>query len=280
MRQIIHEPLLHFLLIGVALFFVFDIFSEEQVSDNRRIIIHDGITEMLIQRHKKIWQRSPTASELEGLLNTYIREEILYREGLAMQLDRNDSVVRRRVLQKISVLTEEAGSQQAASEDELKSYLNLHHERYKQPAMIGFDQVMFDPVRHGNQLDTQLKNALSKLQAGTAHAQLGDSSLLPSSIPSTPEDRLVRDYGQPFVDQLRTLTLNQWQGPIRSGYGQHLVRLNVFIPEHASMLEDVRTAVNRDWENERRIKTSKAFLDVLRQSYDVIDETTSSKALP
>ena len=278
MRQIIHEPLLHFLLIGVTLFFVFDIFSEEQVSDNRRIIINDGIADMLIQRHQKIWKRNPTTSELEGLLNSYVRDEMLYREGLAMQLDRNDSVVRRRVLQKISVLTEEAASQQAASEDDLKDYLDSHHVRYQQPAMIGFDQVIFDPVRHGDQLDTQLKNALAKLQSGAAHSKLGDSSLLPSSIAPTTKDRLVRDYGQPFTDQLPTLTMNQWQGPISSGYGQHLVRLKVLTAERASTLGEVRTAVNRDWENERRSKTTEAFLQALQQSYEVIDATTTSKA--
>ena len=109
LRKVIAEPLVHFMLIGLGLFVLYQLVTPDGTSD-RRIIVSDATVAMLAQRHEAVWMRPPTPEQLRALIDTHIREEILYREGMALGLDRNDQVIQRRVLQKLDVLTEESSS--------------------------------------------------------------------------------------------------------------------------------------------------------------------------
>jgi PPIC-type PPIASE domain len=282
MRTVLREPLLHFLLLGLALFALFNAVSGARGGVDRRIVISDGTVALLVQRHQATWQRPPTASELQGLIDTYVREEMLYREGVAMGLQRDDPVVRRRVLQRVDVITEEAQSRAAPSDGELQAYLDAHAERYARPAVIGFDQVLFDPLRHGKQIDARLAAALARLHAGAAPDTLGDSSLLPSSTPAMAADLVARDYGDEFAKAVLALPAGAgWQGPVRSGYGLHLVRVTSKTAPRASVLAEVRAALERDWDNERRQRAVDTYVRDLRKTYDVVVQAAlGSKGQP
>jgi len=270
--KLIREPLLHFLLIGLALFLLFNAVSGRKGGVERRIVVNEAAVAHLVQRYQATWKRPPTASELRGLIDTHVREEMLYREGVAMGLERDDPVVRRRVLQKVDVISEESLAHAAPSEAELQAYLDAHAARYARPAAIGFDQVMFDPLRHGKQTDSRLAAALARLQAGAAPDTLGDSSLLPTSAAAMAADLVARDYGDAFAKAVLALPVGGWQGPVRSGYGLHLVRVNSKAPGRAAALPEVRAAVERDWENERRRRAVDTYVRNLRKTYDVVIE--------
>ncbi len=268
MRTLIREPLLHFLLIGLGLFFLYNIVSVNDFED-QRIVINDATVLSLVQRHQTARKRPPTKVELQGLIDNYIREEMLFREGVAMGLDRNDGVIRRRVLQKISVLMEASAIQVQATDAELNKYLDEHAKRYALPANLGFEQVLFDPVRHGDKLDEDIAAALEQLLIGTDLSVVGDRSLLPSSVTEIDVSRLASDFGADFSSALQSLPVGSWQGPVRSGYGQHLVRVTNHRPGRTATLEDVRVAVARDWENDRRLQASDDYVTQLRESYEI-----------
>lgn len=268
LRKILKEPLVHFLFMGLALFVLYQLFSPD-AGNNRKITISDATVAMISQRYASVWQRPPTPDELKGLVDTYIREEILYREGVAIGLDRDDAVIKRRVLQKLEVLSEETGTLNPPSDAELTAYLNAHAAEYAKQPVIGFQQVLFDPVRHGANLEADFNTALAKLQAGANPEALGDSSLLPAKQEAIAADMLARDFGDEFAKALLSLPVGSWQGPVRSGFGVHIVRVNSRTPGQASALSEVRAAVQRDWENQRRNKTREAYYQDLRRNYDV-----------
>ena len=284
MKRLFKEPLLHFMFIGAALFWLFHVVSGHRGGgrrDDRRIVINDATVAMLVQRHQSVWQRPPTTEELQGLLDTQVREEILYRNGRELGLERDDAVIRRRVILKLDVITGESTASSAPGEAELEAYLQQHAARYERPAGIAFDQVLFDPMQHGKQLGAELAAALARLRAGADPATNGDSSLLPAKIDSTSTDLIAREFGEEFTQAVSALPVGDWQEPVTSGYGLHLVRVTSRTPGQPATLASVRAAVERDWENDRRQQAKESYYQKLRAGYDIVLEgslTNSVKA--
>ncbi len=277
LRNLLREPLLHFLVLGLALFLLFNVVSGGRGGADRRIVINDATVAAIVQRHQSVWQRPPTPAELHGLIDAQVREEILFREGVAMGLDRDDPVIRRRVQQKLEVLTEESAGRSAPTETELDEYLRKHAERYARPTVVGFDQVMFDPVRHGAGLDALLAAALARLRAGAGPDTVGDRSLLPATTASVAVDRLAREFGEEFARSVGALAVGDWSGPIASGYGVHLVRVNSRTPGRPATLDEARAAVERDWESDRRAQAKADYFEKLRRKYDVVIDADLSR---
>lgn len=271
-RKLLREPLLHFLLLGLLLFGLFNVISGRQGGADRRIVINDATVGSLVQSFQGTWQRPPTLQELRGLIDNRIREEVLYREGVALGLDRDDTVIRRRVLQKLDVISEESMSQEAPSDAVLDIWLQQHAASYAQPAVLDFEQVLFDPVRHGARLQADIDAALLRLRAGADPSKIGDQSLLPTRALASPADMVARDFGEQFASVLVAAPLGVWQGPVNSGYGVHLVRVDKRVPGHPAALAEVRTAVERDWESDRRNRAKEDYYRRLRQGYSVVIE--------
>jgi hypothetical protein len=277
LRRFLSEPLLHFLLLGVALFVLYQAVSPGGGS-GRTIVVNDATIAMLWQRHAATWLRPPRPEELRSLVDNYIREEILYREGVAMGLDRNDPVIQRRVLQKLEVLSEESNSPEPPGDEELAAYLQKNAGLYAQPAVFDYQQVMLDPSRHDAGLEADLKILMTELNAGADPATLGDPSLLPAAAEGMSLDRLEREFGQEFAAAIQALPLGSWQGPVRSGYGVHIVRVDRKIEAQGPSLDEVREAVERDWEYERRQTAREAFYQDLLKNYEVRIETELPRA--
>ncbi len=269
LRKLLREPLLHFLILGLALFLLFNVVSGGRGGADRRIVVNDATVAAIVQRHRSVWRRPPTPVELRGLIDAQVREEILFREGVAMGLDRDDPVIRRRVQQKLEVLSEESAGRPAPTEAELDEYLRRHGERYARPTVVGFDQVMFDPVRHGAGLDAVLTSALTRLRAGAEPDTVGDRSLLPATT-TVALDRLARDFGEEFARSVGALPVGDWSGPVASGYGLHLVRVTSRTPGRPATLDEARAAVERDWESDRRAQAKADYFEKLRRHYDVV----------
>lgn len=272
MRKLLREPLLHFLLLGALLFVLYNFVSGARGGADRRIVITNATVAGLVQNFMGTWQRAPTPSELKGLVSDRIREEVLYRDGVDMGLERDDIVIRRRVLQKLDIISEESADQQTPSDAALQAWLKDHADRYAQPAILDFDQVLFDPVRHGARLKSDLDAALAQLRAGADPAKLGDRGLLPVHVASSPQDSVVRDFGEEFALALPKSPVGQWQGPVRSGYGAHLVRLNRLVPGRPSTLGEVRASVERDFESDRRERARADYYRQVRRNYTVVVE--------
>ena len=268
-RQIVREPLSHFMLIGVAFFLLYGVVSPGD-SGGRTIAISQGEVEQLRRQYAALWGAPPSDAQLTGLIEARVRDEILYREGMAQGLDRDDPVIKRRIRQKIEVMAEEEGSDSAPTDAVLGAYLQSHRDRFVKPAVVSFDQVYFNP--QGPDTPASVAAAKARLNAGAAAVGIGQPTMLPPRLTRSDADLVARDFGADFAAAVVKLPVGQWSGPIESGVGVHLVRLTELVPPKAPPLAEVRAEVVREWENDRRIKASEASYARARARYNVVIE--------
>ena len=279
------EPLVHFLLIGAALFVIYAYWGQPDVTENERAItITAGEIEWLSDSWQKRWNRPPTKQEREGLINQYLKEMILYREALAMGLDRDDTVIRRRLAQKLEFLSQDLISPTPPSEEELLSYFIEHMDRYQQPDLITFTHIFFDPDKRGNQTlkDAETAKAeLISLQQPTQDARsFGDQFMLQSYYPERSEAEVAKLFGSGFAGPVFKLTPLQWHGPVLSGYGTHLVFVHDLNKTPPPELTEVEEQVKQDWTNDQREKLNDQFIASLMGRYEVTIEEVEVEELP
>jgi hypothetical protein len=273
--RILREPLLHFLLLGLALFLLYGRVAIDD--DGGRIVVSQAQVDDLAAQHEKLWGRPPTPAELSGLVESFVRDEILYREGVALGLDEDDPVVKRRVRQKLEVLAEEEIARDAPTDAELAAYLAADPKRFTRPGAVTFEQVLFDSAT----ADADVPRALAAARRGAAIMALGRATMLPSRVESTPLDLVARDFGAAFAAQLESLPLDEWTGPVGSAFGVHLVRLSARTPPVLPPLDAIRDVVSREWENARRERARAESYARLREEYDVeIEADLPSAAAP
>lgn len=266
-RQLLREPLTHFLILGVALFALYGLVTPDGGRSGERIVVSQAQVAGLAAQHEKLWGRPATPEELNGLVDSWIRDEILYREGVALGLDQDDPVVKRRVRQKLEVLAEEEIAAVAPSDSALAAYLAAHPERFTRPTAVAFEQVFLGPT--GPELDRVASAARASLRQGADPATVGRATLLPHRTPLTPIDLVARDFGPEFTDRLAGLVVGEWTGPITSGFGAHLVRVTGRTEAALPALDAIRNEVSREWESERRTRALAEHYERLRKAYDV-----------
>ncbi len=276
-RSLLREPLLHFLLIGMALFLLYGRAAPPADDGNRITVTRAGIA-TLTSRFEATWSRPPTPVELQGLIDSYVRDEILFREGVALGLLKDDPVIKRRVRQKLEVLIEEEGKSGAASDVELTAYLNKHAAKFRMPPVLSFEQVLFDPANYGDQLEPALTAAKTALIGGATPESQGNPSMLPTRVEQLSLDLVARDFGDEFGKALETAPVGEWVGPVHSGFGVHLVRISERKPGYLPALEESRKAVTREWENDQREAAMASNYARLLKNYDVVIEGESAGA--
>ena len=284
MKRLLREPLLHFLLLGTALF-VADAFRSK--SGTRRspaeIVVTAGRIEHLATGFAKTWQRPPTGTELKGLIDDWVREEIATREAVALGLDRDDSVIRRRLRQKLEFVSEDLAAEVEPTDADLAAWLRDHPDSFRVEPRFTFRQICFDPGRHGDRLAGDVAEALARLQASGATADgpaPGDSLLLEEAFHAAPAGEIAKQFGESFAESLRGLAVGEWQGPVESGYGVHLVRITERTESRVPELAEVRDAVRREWSNARRLQCDGDFYRELSKRYTVIIEGTIDAPAP
>ena len=267
LQRLIREPLVHFLLIGLLLFALYDAAGDSGGS-NRDIRIDDHVAASLYAQFRNTWQRPPTPAEMNALVDSYVREQIFYREGVALKLDRDDPTITRRISQKFTTIAEESGAARPASETELQRWLNRHADRYADPPLVTFDQIAFEQTTKENE-ERALNGAREALAEGADPRTLGSDRMLLPHYELYPVDLVQRDFGSDFAKALMSVRRGAWEGPLASGYGQHLVRVEKVIPGRLPKLDEVRTAVARDYEEQRRRKSVDETYRKLLQHYRI-----------
>jgi len=267
LRRLLGEPLLHFLLLGALLFALYGALNRGALNSPNEIVVDRNRIESLSARFQRSWQRAPTAGELKGLIDSWVREEVYYREGLAQQLDRDDPVVRRRVAQKLTAIAD-AQTSSEVSPAELQAWLDSHQDDYRLQPSYSLRQVYFNPARHGQRLDAAMAAARSAL-AGGAREMPGDPTMLPESLESASSTEIARVFGHDFAAALARLPVGEWQGPVSSEFGVHLVMIQASQPGRLPDLAEVKTAVQRDLLRARAEQSSEAHYQSLRQRYAI-----------
>jgi len=275
MKRIVREPLFHFLLLGAVIFAVHHELARPAESGSNRIVITGGEVAWLKTTWERQWQREPNQRELQGLVQDYLRELLLAREARELKLDDGDTVVRRRLAQKMIFLLDDSARTVEPTQEDLQKFFQSHPERYRLAARISFDQIYFNPDQRGPQAKTDassLRRELNSAVHPVRTVELGDATLLPSKVEDS-DARTVADlFGREFSEQVFALSSGTWQGPISSGFGLHLVR--VIARQEASVrpFAEVRDQVLEEWRDEQREKAEKQYFATLLNKYQVVAE--------
>ncbi|MEI1252202.1 peptidylprolyl isomerase [Rhizobium aouanii] len=271
-RKILSEPLVQFLFLGGVVFGVYSVMDSSPPAANKRLIeVGGGQFAQMVETFSKTWQRPPTQAELKGLIDSYVKEEVFYREGQKMGLDQNDTVFRRRMQQKMEFLLEPSVEELTPKPGELESYLKAHAEDYRLPPQFAFRQVFFKSDRTGDKGETAAALALATLKADAAMSgsSLGDTTLLPLRMDLTSADLIAARFDEGFVKELSSAPTGQWFGPMRSQYGSHLVLVEEAITGGAPSLDDIKAAVQLDWESGRRKEVADRRYTEMKRQYEV-----------
>lgn len=271
MNRWLKEPLLHFMLLGALIFIAYQ-WAGDPLPGEDEIVVTRGQQEHLVRTFTKTWQRPPTGQEFQGLVQDWIRQEIAYREGSAMGLDTDDTVIRRRLRQKLELLAEDVVTLAEPSEAELQAFLEANQADYRREPRYTLQQVYFSPDRRGEEAARDAEQALVLLSSGDLSldpAQLGDPLPLPHRLEGEREGAVARQFGGDFAQALATLEPGAWTGPVRSGYGLHLVRVEAVDPGRPLSLDEARAAVVRDLSHQRSQAAVDELYDRLAERYTI-----------
>jgi hypothetical protein len=268
LARLLREPLVHFLVLGGVLFAIFGRGGSDAGVAGRQIIVSEADINRLAEGFSRTWHRPPAADELEAQIRDYIREEVLYRTALALGLDKDDTIIRRRLRQKMEFLFEDAVP--PPQEADLRAHLEAHPEKFRTQPLISFRQIFVSQTR-GATAEADARQILARLIGGAAGAaNEGDPLLLSEGFNRTPLDRIAALFGDSFAQAVAQSAPGGWVGPLRSGYGLHLVLVTAVEPGKLPPFEQVRSAVEREWFAERRAAVQAAQYQSLLAGYGVI----------
>src|SRR5262245_3626845 len=283
----LREPLVHFLLLGAGIFALASLVGDRAGGPEGRIRLGPADVELLRQGFERTWRRPPTPAELAGLVEERVREEVYYREALALGLDRDDTIVRRRLRQKLEFLAEDRAVSPPTDAD-LEAWLRANPARFRNEPRVRFEQVFLSRDRRGERLRADAEALLARLRAdargadpagargadpagaGSADpAALGDPLPLPAGGGEFSQSELAARFGSEFAGRVFELEPGGWQGPIDSAFGAHLVLVRERSPGREPALAEVREAVSRAWIAEARSRAREELYRELRARYDV-----------
>jgi hypothetical protein len=270
------------LILGLAIYAGYAWLNPDEAPESdQTIVVGAGERAWMRTSFEKRWNRPPTPNELEGLTKEYVRETAFYREALAMGLDQDDTIVRRRLAQKLEFLVQDLIDVKPATDEELQAYFDEHRADYRQPDLITFTHAFVDPDKWGNETESHAASVLEGLKKAddpTGGAkELGDPFMLQLYYPERTQAEISKLFGGGFARSLGDLSLGAWQDPVLSGYGVHLVYVHEreTFPEPA--FANVRDRVAEDWMEAKRAELNDEYRERLLEKYTVVieDEATS-----
>jgi hypothetical protein len=240
-----------------------------------RIVITRAEIRTLVSGFTQAWQRPPTEEELTGLINDRVREEVYFREAMALGLDKDDTVIRRRLRQKMEFVSDDIIAQREPTDAELNAYLESHADLFRIEPRFTFQQIYLSPEKRGAHLARDAQRLLARLNHLDGRidpSMAGDSSLIEHDFTAAPTGRIAKVFGDQFAAALGDLNSNHWYGPIESAYGQHLVLIKDRIDGRSPALAEAYDTVRREWESAQRQATNEKFFQSLLKRYAVTVE--------
>jgi hypothetical protein len=269
------EPLVHFALLGAL---VLGLHRWVAPPPAKRVEVSADLVEGLRQDYARRTGATPSAAEEAALVQRFVDGEILYREAVALGLDRGDVIVRRRLVQKMEFLLEGMHAAPAPTDADLEAYLAAHADRYTLPARVSLVNVFVSRDRHGDQLDAVAAEVRERLRAGADPAGLGDPFIKGHQFTLQSEAALSGIFGASCAASIAALPAGEWSEPLPSSYGLHIVRVSEHQPARTASLSEVREAVRADLESERRANATRDEIDRLRRQYQVVIAPPSGTA--
>ncbi len=274
MRRLLREPLVHFLALGSLLFVIFQWSGGGTGVGSRRIVITPGQIDSIAASFMRTWMRPATEQELKAQLDDFAREEIAAREAIAMGLDRDDTVIRRRLRQKFEFLVEDAIDLAPPTDAQLQAWLDAHADAFRVEPVVTFRQITFNSDRRGANPELEARATLARISADGASAatdSLGDTRMLPREVQGDRHE-IARLFGESFADEVLKIDPGRWAGPLRSGYGMHLVFVRERQEGRRLSLAEARPQVEREFTLDRRRRQLDAIYTKLLDRYRIVIE--------
>jgi peptidyl-prolyl cis-trans isomerase C len=276
LRRWLGEPLVHFVLIGTILFLGYQALHPglEAGAPSTRI----ELTEDDLRQMSMAWlaqgRPAPTPEQMRGLVEFRVREEILFREAFALGLDKGDTIVKRRLAQKMEFLFEDVSALRQPTRDELQTWFERNSVRFALPARASFRHLYFSPDRRGARAREDAARALEQLRGEPASAQegagLADPFMFQDHYPDRSFEQMVKLFGPRFAETLLQQQPGSWQGPIESGYGWHLVWVDSITRSRVPAFEEVEAEVGTEWLADQRAETRRLAYEAMRARYQVV----------
>ena len=273
-RRLLREPLVQFLLVGIALFGAWQIVAPadaERGADKRIVITEDDLKQM-----SALWlaqgRPPPTAQQLQGLIDVKVREEVLYREALALGLDKDDTIVKRQLARKMDFLAEDVSKLEEPKPGELRAWYEQHKARFALPPRATFRHVYFSPDRRGAQARADAQAALAQFAGKPIDVSTtsGDPFMFQGFYSDRSLEVVAKEFGPPFARALAGIAPGAWAGPIESGYGWHLVFVDAMTPERVPDFDEIEAEVRSAWTEDKREQTKTRLYEAMRARYEVV----------
>jgi peptidyl-prolyl cis-trans isomerase C len=275
-RRWLREPLLHFLLIGLALFIVYAALNPgafQREDSNRIVITADDLAQLQIAWRAQ-WQRPPTPDEMRNLLDVKIREEVLSREATALGLEKDDIIVKRRLAQKMEFVMEDVAALREPTDDTLRHWFEQNRQRFALPSLVTFHHLYFSPDLRGARARDDATDVLRKLAGKPEESpelqQPSDRFMFQDFYSEQSSDQIARIFGTHFAQALLGLEQGKWQGPVESGLGWHLVWIESTIPGRVPAFEEIETTVKSGWLDEQRADAKHKMFENMRARYQIV----------
>jgi PPIC-type PPIASE domain len=263
--RLAREPLVHFLALGALIFAAWYWFNPPQ-PPMEEIVVDQRQLDHLIALWKAEWKHDPSPRDVQAIIDRHVRKEVFYREGLRLNLDRNEEIIKRRLAQKMEAVAGDVGSlMKPVTDDDLRQFMRAHPEIFSLPQSYAFRQVLFLPSEREAALST-----LGALRNGSAIPESEKDRMgVPNVWNETTAPDLANAFGDEFPAHLAELPLGRWAGPVESGYGLHLVHLDRRDAARLPTFESVRSYVRREYDYRAQLNAEQATFDTLRQRYRV-----------
>jgi parvulin-like peptidyl-prolyl isomerase len=268
--RIVREPLFQFIVIAAVLFALNGLLNPpDRRPPGDSVIISAGRVEQIAEGYRLLGGRAPSRAELDALVQDYVDEEIDYREAVAMGLDADDTVVRRRMRQKLEFLLEDVDAIAEPTDADLAAWLTTHQDEYRLPERRAIQQVLFNTDKRGKAAAADAAKALERLKGGADFETIGDSSMLPAAMALTSEEGVSGLFGPEFARKVFDSAATDWFGPVQSPFGMHLVRIVSREEGRAQSAKEIGDRLRTDWIDAKRSEQRAARQEAVRRRYNV-----------
>jgi len=274
--RLLSEPLVHFAVAGALLFGAYYIANNEPeaAADPQQIELTADDVRQLAVTWLAQGRPPPTAEQLRALVDQKATEEILFREAVALGLDRDDQIIKRRLAQKMDFLAADLAAIDEPSKALLVEWFAKNSHRFALPPHMNFRHLYFSPDKRGDGARDAAAAALGLIAGKAADspevASVADPFMFKSYYGDATPELLAKEFGPRFAEAVFNLEPRSWQGPIRSGYGWHLVWIDSIEPGRVPAFEEVEADVKSAWHEDRYRGVKQAALMEMRSRYNVI----------
>jgi|TARA_B110000971_G_scaffold221303_1_gene267856 hypothetical protein len=289
MPSLFKEPLFQFLVIALLLLLGERLINADDYAyDQYHIEVDNAVLLQFMQLRAKTFKPQEaqqaldalSAEDRQRLVDDYAREEALFRDAMELNLDKNDQIIRRRLIQKMDYLAQGFYDQaEAISEDDLRIYYTEHRDEYKKPASATFTHVFISSERHGagqaQVLAAELQKKLNTEGVPFENApRYGERFLYNRNYVNRDDDEIGSHFGTQFQEQVFAFDIGkQWQGPVQSSYGWHLVLLVKNTPAYIPALEEIAANVFADAQRQQQQQVKREAVDKLMAKYKISDRS-------